>query len=131
MIDEDFIDILLKRANENSRKRENFDMRTTPEDSSQRMLNALLQETVVPIHRHPNSTEDVIIIQGKLDEIIYKKYNNQLIEIKRIHLCPAEYNFGCQIPKGAWHSVEVFEPSVIYEGKDGKYGEDGSEIWHK
>ena len=28
---------------------------------------------------------------------------------------------------GAWHTVEVVEPSVIYEAKDGKYGEDGSE----
>lgn len=31
------------------------------------------------------------------------------------------------IPPGAWHTVEVLEPSVIYEAKDGKYGEDGSE----
>ena len=28
------------------------------------------------------------------------------------------------------HTVEVLEPSVIFEAKDGKYGEDGSEtIW--
>lgn len=31
------------------------------------------------------------------------------------------------MPQGAWHTVEVLEPSVIYEAKDGKYGEDGSE----
>lgn len=30
------------------------------------------------------------------------------------------------VPQGAWHTVEVLEPSVIYEAKDGKYGEDGS-----
>lgn len=33
------------------------------------------------------------------------------------------------IPPGAWHTVEVLEPSVIYEAKDGKYGEDGSETF--
>ena len=33
------------------------------------------------------------------------------------------------MPAGAWHSVEVLEPSVIYEAKDGKYGEDGSETF--
>lgn len=27
-----------------------------------------------------------------------------------------------------WHTVEVLEQSVIYEAKDGKYGEDGSEM---
>ena len=37
--------------------------------------------------------------------------------------------YGCQVPKGVWHTVEVIEPSVIYEGKDGKYGEDGSETY--
>lgn len=31
------------------------------------------------------------------------------------------------VPAGAWHTVDVLEPSVIYEAKDGKYGEDGSE----
>ena len=32
-----------------------------------------------------------------------------------------------QVPADVWHTVEVLEPSVIYEAKDGKYGEDGSE----
>ena len=31
------------------------------------------------------------------------------------------------VPAGAWHTVKVIEPSVIFEAKDGKYGEDGSE----
>ena len=35
-------------------------------------------------------------------------------------------NYGCVVPPGVWHSVEVLVPSVIYEAKDGKYGEDGS-----
>ena len=30
------------------------------------------------------------------------------------------------MPKGVWHTVKVIEPSVIYEAKDGKYGEDAS-----
>ena len=29
----------------------------------------------------------------------------------------------CQVPKGVWHSIEVYEPSTIFEAKDGKYGE--------
>jgi hypothetical protein len=31
--------------------------------------------------------------------------------------------------EGVWLTVEVIEPSVIYEGKDKKYGEDGSETY--
>lgn len=42
-------------------------------------------------------------------------------KVQRIHLCSAEAKYGCQIPKGAWHTVEVIEPSVIFEAKDGAY----------
>lgn len=50
-------------------------------------------------------------------------------EVERIHLDPTVGNYGCVVPQGAWHTVEVLEPSVIYEAKDGKYGEDGSETF--
>ena len=40
---------------------------------------------------------------------------------------PSSGRYGCVVPAGTWHTVEVLEPSVIYEAKDGKYGEDGSE----
>lgn len=39
-------------AKENPRLRQNFDLRISPNDMSQRMLNALLPGTVVPIHQH-------------------------------------------------------------------------------
>lgn len=88
----------------------------------------MLPGTEVAVHRHPNSNENVILITGKMYEILYEETENgELMETERIYLCPAEGRFGCQVPKGVWHTVEVIEPSVIYEAKDGKYGEDGSE----
>ena len=102
----------------------NYDLRTSPDDGGQRMLNALMPGTVVPIHRHPKSNENVLLLCGKLVEVIYDAEGN---ETERIHLDPSVGNFGCVVPAGAWHTVEVLEPSVIYEAKDGKYGEDGSE----
>ena len=59
-------------------------------------------------------------------EIICDENGN---EKERIHLDPTVGNYGCVVPQGAWHTVEVLEPSVIYEAKDGKYGEDGSETF--
>ena len=96
-----------------------------------RMLNAMLPGTEVAVHRHPNSNENVILITGKMYEILYEVADGQLVETERFHLCPAEGKYGCQVPKGVWHTVEVIEPSVIYEAKDGKYGEDGSETYSK
>lgn len=117
------IEELLGQAATNSRLRMNYDLRTSAEDGGQRMLNALMPGTSVPIHRHPNSNENVLLLSGKLDEVIYDEEGS---EIERCHLDPSTGSFGCVVPAGAWHSVDVLEPSVIYEAKDGKYGADGS-----
>ena len=139
-INKDFLDSLFAKAKENPRLRQNYDLRTSAEDQSQRMLNALLPGTEVTIHRHPNSSESVICLCGRMDEVIYEEVVSYLQdggdtvrkvsyqEIERIHLNPKNGVYACQVPKGAWHKVEVYEPSVIFEAKDGAYGEDGSEI---
>lgn len=146
-IDNKFISKLLYEAAENPRLRQNYDLRTSSDDNSQRMLNALLPGTVVPIHRHPNSTENVFLLHGKLVEVLYEEerpgdgiesgdgieqkqdmaIGRRLHETARIVLDQSSGNYGCVVPAGVWHTVEVLEPSVIYEAKDGKYGEDGSE----
>ena len=142
-INKELLDKLFEQAKENPRLRQNYDLRTSSSDTSQRMLNALLPGTVVPIHRHEDTTKSVICLCGKLDEVIYEEvvtYENassdampmgmdsqdvarkvEYREVQRIRLCPAEAKYGCQIAKGAWHTVEVIEPSVIFEAKDGAY----------
>ena len=125
-INKDLLDNLFEQAKENPRLRQNLDLRTSSADTSQRMLNTLLPGTVVPIHRHPQSTENVFLLCGKIVEVICDENGN---EIERIHLDPSVGNYGCVVPQGAWHTVEVLESSVIYESKDGKYGEDGSETF--
>ena len=125
-IDKKLINNLFDKAVASDRKRMNYDLRTSSNDGSQRMLNALLPGSIVPIHRHPKSNENVLLLCGKLVEVIYDAEGN---EIERIHLDPSVGNFGCVVPAGSWHTVEVLEPSVIYEAKDGKYGEDGSETF--
>ena len=125
-INKELLDNLFEQAKENPRLRQNLDLRTSSADTSQRMLNALLPGTVVPIHRHPMSTENVLLLCGKLVEVLYDADGN---ETERILLDPSVDCYGCVVPQGVWHSVEVLEPSVIYEAKDGKYGEDGSETF--
>ena len=140
-IDNKFISKLLSEAAENPRLRQNYDLRTSSDDNSQRMLNALRPGTVVPVHRHQHSTENVLLLHGKLVEVFYEEeragdgieqkqdmaIGRRLHETARIVLDPSSGNYGCVVPAGTWHTVEVLEPSVIYEAKDGKYGEDGSE----
>ncbi len=123
LIDNILLDELLAKAEVSSRLRQNFDMRTSEADTSQRMLNALLPDTEVPIHRHEDTTETVVCLCGRLEEIIYEKETDDtpFIEVSRHLLCPIEGLYGMQIPKGAWHTIRVIEPSVIFEAKDGAY----------
>lgn len=48
-IDKELIDNLFEQANANLRFRQNFDLRTSAEDGSQRMLNALLPRKEIPV----------------------------------------------------------------------------------
>lgn len=146
-MDKAFLDGLLVQAQANPRLRQHYDLRTSPADTSQRLLNALMPGTVSPIHRHEDTSETVICLCGKLDEVIYEEVDALLSpltaeeaaafdrgmdaqevtqekrfrEVQRIRLCPAEGQYGYQIPQGAWHTIEVLEPSVIFEAKDGAY----------
>ncbi|KAA5230905.1 cupin fold metalloprotein, WbuC family, partial [Bacteroides finegoldii] len=51
-INDKLLDELLAQAGTNERRRINLDLRNGEGDTSQRMLNALLPGTHVPIHRH-------------------------------------------------------------------------------
>lgn len=122
-INKELLDSLFEQAKGSPRLRMNYDLRSSKEDNSQRMLNALLPGTVVPIHRHPMSNECVVLLKGRLDEVIYD-VDGRVLE--RMALDPSAGMFGCVVPMGAWHTVEVMEPSVILEVKDGRFGADGS-----
>ena len=130
-INEELLADLREKAKSSERLRMNFDLRTTPEDTSQRMLNCLEPGTVVPIHRHEETSETVICLKGRLDWIFYEELPNmdaggpgrEFVETLRTEICPAKGKYGIQIPQGAWHTIEVKEPSVIFEAKDGAYKE--------
>lgn len=123
-IDKKLINELYDKAVVNPRLRINYDLRNSELDMSQRMLNAMLPGTVVPVHRHPRSNESVVLLCGKVVEVTYDDCGN---ELERVSMDASAGIFGCVVPAGAWHTVEVLEPSVIMEVKDGRYGEDGSE----
>ncbi len=139
LINKELLDTLHEKAKASERLRQNFDLRTTTEDTSQRMLNALEVGTHVPIHRHLKTSETVVCIEGCLDWVFYEELpgvdtggpvhdgetaadETCFVETARFRVCPREGLYGIQVPLGAWHSVVVHEPSTILEAKDGAYG---------
>ena len=123
-IDKTLISNLLAQAAANPRLRQNYDLRSSSEDGSQRMLNALQPGTVVPIHRHPHSNESIVLLCGKAEEIFY---DGEGRETERLLMDPEAGSYCCVVPAGSWHTIVALEPTVIMEVKDGRYGEDGSE----
>ena len=130
---------LHEKARANERLRTNYDMRTTPNDGSQRILNVLEPGTHVPIHRHVKTAESVVCLEGCLDWVFYEELptvvsggpvhdgetvvdETAFVESARFRICPREKLYGIQIPPMTWHSIEVHEPSTIFEAKDGAYG---------
>lgn len=128
-IDKELLAGLHREAVASERRRMNFDLRTSGRDQSQRMLNALEPGTVVPVHRHAETAETTVCIEGWLDVVLYDEVpatdgaegERKFTEVSRVTLCPREGKYGVQIPLGVWHSVDVKEPSTIFEAKDGAY----------
>ena len=113
------MDSLSQQAKANPRLRQAFDLRTTPEDQSQRILNAVEPGTILPIHRHRGSTETIIVIRGKVVQQYYDDNGNKTASYE---LAPNSVQVGMSVPVGQWHALESLEEgSVIFECKDGAY----------
>ena len=98
----------------------NMDLRDSIDDQSQRMLNAIEPESVVPIHRHQKSSETVVCLRGRLVEEYYDELDQICTET--IELTPNGQTVGLNIPRGQWHTIRSLESgSVILEMKDGKF----------
>ena len=113
------MDSLSRQAKESPRLRQAFDLRTSPNDSSQRILNAVEPGTILPIHRHRGSTETIIVLRGK---VVQHYYNDAGEKTASYVLAPQSAKVGMSVPVGQWHALESLEEgSVIFESKDGAY----------
>ena len=114
------LDDLTAKAKESPRLRMNLDLRNSAEDQSQRMLNAIEPESVVPIHRHQKSSETVVCLRGRVVEEYYDELERICTEA--IELTPNGPVVALNIPAGQWHTLRSLESgSVILEVKDGKF----------
>ena len=119
VITKEIIEDLTAQAKASSRLRMAMDMMNSPEDLSQRMLNALEPGTVMSIHRHHASSETVVILRGKIRWIFYDDHGK---ETERVTLDANGEPRMLNVEKDRWHSLECLESgSVLYESKDGPY----------
>ena len=123
IIDQHTLDTLTAQAKASPRLRMNLDLRNSPEDQSQRMLNAIEPGTVLPIHRHRTSSETVVCLRGHFEEYFYDEDG---LLTDTIDMVPGGTLIN--IPAGQWHSLKSLESgTVLLECKDGAWAPLGEE----
>lgn len=117
IINKAILDELTERAKASPRLRMNMDLRNSDSDSSQRMLNAIEPGTVLPVHRHMNSSVTIVCVRGHFEELLYDDNGNL---VQSIDMVPG--GTVINLPIGQWHSLRSLESgTVVLEVQDGKY----------
>lgn len=110
IINDKILDNLSEQAKANPRLRQNMDLRNSSDDLSQRMLNALEPGTVLPIHRHHDSSETVVIVRGKIQWVFYDENGN---ETERVVLGANGDPRMLNVEKDRWHSLVSVGKSIV------------------
>lgn len=119
-------DSIMGEASASPRHRMHLDLRTQAldedsswRDTSQRMLNVMMKDTVIPIHRHTETSETVIVLRGSGDEVIYDADGH---EVDRISLRYGSECSAVQVSRNTYHTFIPHEDgTVIFEAKDRAY----------
>ncbi len=119
VIDKKLLDELTAKAQASPRLRMNYDLRDLVEDESQRMLNAIKPWTVIPVHRHTMTSEEVVVLRGKAEEVFF---DGQGRETGRWLLRSESDMPAIHVPIGKYHTCRSLESgTVIIEFKNTRY----------
>ena len=132
-LDYTLFDEIEGKAKDSPRRRANYDLRTQAMDedpawcdTSQRMLNVLMKDSVVPVHRHTNSSETVVVLRGSGDEVFYDDLGK---EVERITLRHGSDCAAAQVPRNVYHTfIPLEDGTVIFEAKDRAYDPETMEV---
>jgi cupin fold WbuC family metalloprotein len=120
-IDQTLVDETSRKAAESGRLRMNFNFHKQPEDTMQRLLNAVEPLSYIQPHKHeaPDKREVFFALRGR---ILVIEFDNAGNIADHIILDPTQGNFGAEIDVRTWHTIVSLEPgAVAYEFKDGPY----------
>ena len=125
LIDNDLFAILTAQAKSSPRLRMHYDLRDSIEDESQRLLNAIEPGTVIPVHRHTMTSEDVVVLRGRACEVFFDETGR---ETGQWELVPGGAFPAIHVPKGQYHTCRSLESgTVIIEFKNTKYDPEKTE----
>ena len=85
----------------------------------------MMKDTVIPVHRHTETSETVIVLRGSGDEVTYDNLGN---EMERVTLAADSECRVVQVPRNVYHTfVPNEDGTVIFEAKDRAYDPERTE----
>ena len=120
-INKELLDSVSEKAKVSPRLRMNYNFHLSLDEKCHRFLNAVEPGTEVPIHKHPTKDETFVILRGRV-KVTTHGDDGSIID--SVVLSPEDGQYGVNIPKGVWHTLESLEAgSVIFECKEGPFVE--------
>ena len=111
------LDDLVRKAKTSPRRRANYNLHQTLEDPVQRLAIAMEPDTVVQVHRHPQTFELLYPLRGRF--VVLHFDDNGTVTGRTV------LGEDCQVqenPAGQWHAVLSLDSGgVIFEVKHGPY----------
>lgn len=119
IIDKELLDKVTGLAKSCERLRMNHNFHESWDSKAQVMLNALEPGTFIPIGRHRNTNETLVVLRGAVKVVYFDDEKRVTMECV---LDPSLGSYGVSIPKGQWHQVQALQPdTVIFETREGPY----------
>lgn len=118
IIDENLLLGLAEQAKASPRLRMNYNFHESLDEKCHRFLNAMEPGTQIPVHHHPTKAETLVILKGK---IRVTTYDDSGKVVENCIVSREDGNYGVDIPKDVWHTVECLESCVILECKEGPF----------
>jgi len=113
------INDLLNKADMSIRRRSNFNIHESAQDSIQRYLVASKIDSYFRPHRHHSKSELAFVFRGKFDLIVF---DDSACVTDRISLGFDSENMGFELPPDVWHSwIPTIDGSIFLEVKEGPY----------
>ena len=99
IINLELLNLITTKAKESPRLRMNYNFHKSPESKAQVLLNAMEPGTLLPVHRHQNTSETYILLKGSLKVLFYSEDYELLSSYE---LNPANGVYGVAIPAGQY-----------------------------
>ncbi len=119
IIDKARLDETSRQARSSARGRMNHNFHERLDDPFHRLLNAMEPGTFLPVHRHRDKDEGIIVLRGRVASFIFDEAG---AIVQQTIVDPRDGVYGFDIPAGEWHGLLVLEKdTVVYETKPGPY----------